>query len=41
MHIAVFVYKNHSKLAIPVGFEVLTAVVLKVAIFWDIAPCIP
>jgi hypothetical protein len=22
-----------------VGFEVLTAVVMKVAIFWDIAPC--
>jgi hypothetical protein len=23
------------------GFEVLTAVVKKVAIFWDIVPCIP
>jgi hypothetical protein len=24
-----------------VGFEVLTAVVLKIAIFWDRAPCSP
>jgi hypothetical protein len=25
----------------PVGFEVLTAVVMKRAIFWDITPCSP
>jgi hypothetical protein len=26
---------------VPVGFEVLTAVVIKTAILWDIAPCSP
>jgi hypothetical protein len=33
-------YSNKNDLKL-VGFEVLTAVVMNVAIFWDIAPCSP
>jgi hypothetical protein len=33
--------QSTNKLYSPVGFKVLTAVVMNVAIFWNIAPCIP
>jgi hypothetical protein len=32
---------NNNSQTIDLGFEVLAAVVMKVVIFWDIAPCSP
>jgi hypothetical protein len=39
-HLARIAEKNHKK-SHSVKFEVLTAVVMKSAIFWDIMPCNP